>query len=281
MNSKTLFSKIKQVSLLLLPLIFSLQSCISNKDYVYLQNKSIDIPGDTISKNTNSFSEYRLMPNDILFIKLVTEDEKMNALFNPIFSGTTTIQLIQQPGSTGTPFYIMGYALDKNGFLELPYLGKLNLLNKTIEDAKNILEIEAKKYFKNFYIQLKLAEFRFSILGSVNRPGQYFFMVNQLNILEALAMAGDVNEIAKRNQLILIREENGKSNTYEIDITSKKLLNSQFYHIHPNDIIYVRPVKSRSIGNLSNIQSTLNTVLPLFSTFLLVLNTYIILQNIK
>ncbi len=106
-------------------------------------------------------------------------------------------------------------------------------------------------------------------------------MVNQLNILEALAMAGDVNDIAKRNQLTLIREENGQTRMYQIDITNKNLLNSPYYKIHPNDIIYVRPVKSRSVGNLSNAQSTLNAVLPLFSTFLLVLNTYIILQNIK
>jgi polysaccharide export outer membrane protein len=94
-------------------------------------------------------------------------------------------------------------------------------------------------------------------------------------------MAGDVNEIAKRNQLTLIREENGKTQMHQIDLTDKNLLNSPFYKIHPNDIIYVQPVKSRSIGNLSNFQGTLSAVLPIFSTFLLVLNTYIILQNIK
>ena len=281
MNSKTLFSKIKQVSLLLIPLIFSLQSCISNKDYIYLQDKSGSKSKDSIESFKHTSADYKLKPNDILFIKLVTEDEKLNALFNPMSSSGSSIQLIQQAGSTGTPFYIMGYSLDQNGILDLPYLGKLNLSNKTVEEAKQILEIEAKKYFKNFFIQLKLAEFRFSILGAVNRPGQYFFMVNQLNILEALAMAFDVNEIAKRTEITLIREENGKTQMHKIDLTDKNLLNSPFYKIHPNDIIYVQPVKSRSIGNLSNLQGTLSAVLPIFSTFLLVLNTYIILQNLK
>lgn len=278
MNSKTLFSKIKQVSLLLIPLIFSLQSCISNKDYIYLQNKSgVQHESDSfVIKNV----EYKLKPGDILYIKLVTEDEKMNALFNPLTSGSINMQMLQQ-GGTGTPFYIMGYSLNKNGELELPYIGKLELAGKTVEESKILLETEAKKYFKNFFLQVKLAEFRFSILGSINRPGQYFFMLNKLNILEALSMAGDVNEIAKRNNLTLIREENGQTKMVSIDLTNKDILNSPYFYIHPNDIIYVQPVKSRSLGNLSNFQGTLSTLLPIFSTFLLVLNTYIILQNIK
>lgn len=278
MNSKTFLFKFKLASLLVIPLIFSLQSCISNKDYIYLQNKS------GIQHQSDSFSiknvEYKLKPGDILYIKLVTEDEKMNALFNPLASGNMNMQMLQQ-GGTGTPFYIMGYSLDKNGKLELPFLGNLDLNGKTIDNAKDIMETEVKKYFKNFFLQIKLAEFRFSILGAVNRPGQFFFMVNKLNILEALAMAGDVNEIAKRSKLTLIREENGQTKMVSIDLTDKSLLNSPYYYIHPNDILYVQPVKSRSLGNLSNFQGTLSAVLPIFSTFLLVLNTYIILQNIK
>jgi polysaccharide export outer membrane protein len=256
-----------------------MQSCIGNKDFIYLQNKGTK-SNDTANSFTIQNSEYHLKPGDILYIKLVTEDEKMNALFNPLSTGSMNMQMMQQGGS-GTPFYIMGYSLDKNGQLELPYIGKLDLKGKTVEEVKSLMEIEAKKYFKNFFLQVKLAEFRFSILGSVNRPGQFFFMVNKLNILEALSMAGDVNEIAKRSKLTLIREENGQTKIISIDLTDKNLLNSPYYYIHPNDIVYVQPVKSRSLGNLSNFQGTLSAILPIFSTFLLVLNTYIILQNIK
>jgi polysaccharide export outer membrane protein len=278
MDLNQIINKIKNRWIFAIPLILSLNSCISNKDYIYLQNKSGE------SHQTDSFAiknvEYKLKPGDILYIKLVTEDEKMNLLFNPLTSGPLNMQLQQQQGF-GTPFYIMGYSIDKNGNLELPYIGNIELKNKTLEEAKAKLEIEVKKYFKNFYLQVKLAEFRFSILGSVNRPGQFFFMINKLNILEALAMAGDVNEIAKRNQLTLIREENGKTRMYSIDLTDKELFNSPQYYIHPNDILYVQPVKSRSFGNVSNLQNTITAILPIFSTFLLVMNTYIILQSIK
>ncbi len=148
-------NKFSKILFLIFPIILIMQSCIGNKDYIYLQNKTGNKQIDSGETFKSSSSDYKLKPNDILFIKLVTEDEKLNSIFNPMFNGNTSIQLIQQAGSTGTPFYIMGYGIDQSGNLELPYLGKLNLANKTIEEAKIILENEAKKYFKNFYIQVK------------------------------------------------------------------------------------------------------------------------------
>jgi polysaccharide export outer membrane protein len=276
------YSKSKSIlknGVILILLSFLISSCIGNKKYIYLQNKQSKDTSkiETIKSN---FEEYRLKPGDILYIRMVTEDEKMNVLFNPLFSGNMNMQMMSQ-GGEGTPFYIMGYSLDIDGNLALPYIGKINIKGKTVEEAKILMYKEGSKYFKNFFLQVKLAEFRFSILGAVNRPGQFFFMVNHLNIFEALAMAGDVNEIAMRTKLTLIREENGENKLIPIDLTDKNIIKSNYYFIQPNDILYVQPVKSRSIGNLSNFQSSINAVLPLLSTFLLVLNTYIILNNLK
>ena len=211
---------------------------------------------------------------------MVTEDEKMNMLFNPLMGNNMNMQMMSQ-GGFGTPFYLMGYSIDNEGNLALPYIGKVKLLGKSVEEAKTILYTEGSKFFKNFFLQVKLAEFRFSILGAVNRPGQYFFMVNHLNIFEAIAMAGDVYDIAKKTDLTLIREENGETKTIPIDLTDVNLIKSKYYFIQPNDIIYVQPVKSRSLGNFSNFQTSINAALPLLSTFLMVLNTYIILNNLK
>jgi len=259
-----------------------LTGCVTNKKYIYLQEKGTKTEKKDSSQFTKVINdEYKLKPGDILYIRLVTEDDKMNDIFNPLSSGNANMQMMMNQGGTGTPFYLIGYSLDKDGQLDFPFIGKINLLNKNIDEVKEIMNKEASKYFKNFYLMIKLAEFRFSILGSVNRPGQYYYMVNHLNILEALAMAGDVSDIGKRTQITLLREENGKMNTYDIDLTDKQLIHSPFFYIKPNDMIYVQPVKSRSIGRISNFQESLGAVLPIFSTFLLVLNTYIILQNIK
>jgi polysaccharide export outer membrane protein len=271
-------SNLKQ-GILYIFLSILVSSCIGNKKYLYLQNKQETL-NSKIETVKSSFVEYRLKPGDILYIRMVTEDEKMNSLFNPLFGGNMNMQILSQ-GGAGTPFYLMGYSLDTEGDLALPYIGKIPLKGKTVEEAKALMYNEGSKYFKNFFLQVKLAEFRFSILGAVNRPGQHFFMVNHLNIFEALAMAGDVNEIAMRTNLILIREENGENKLIPIDLTDKNIIKSSYYYIQPNDILYVQPVKSRSIGNLSNFQSSINAVLPLLSTFLLVLNTYIILNNLK
>ncbi len=274
-----IIKSIMKRSLILLVFSILITGCIGNKKYMYLQTK-VNTENSGIETIKSNFEEYRLKPGDILYIRMVTEDEKMNVLFNPLFGGNMNMQMMSQ-GGAGTPFYLMGYSLDTDGNLALPYIGKLNIKGKTVEEAKTIIYEEGAKYFKNFFLQVKLAEFRFSILGAVNRPGQFFFMVNHLNIFEALAMAGDVSEIAHRSKLTLIREENGENKLIPIDLTDKNIIKSKYYFIQPNDILYVQPVKSRSIGNLSNFQSSINAVLPLLSTFLLVLNTYIILNNLK
>ncbi|MFN4083119.1 MAG: polysaccharide biosynthesis/export family protein [Bacteroidia bacterium] len=256
-------------------------SCVSNKKYIYLQNKDKNTKTDSLQTIKVINDEYKLKPGDILYIRLVTEDDKMNALFNPNTSGNANMMMMQGGSNFGTPFYIMGYSLDKDGYLELPYIGKVNLLNKSVDETRKLLNIEVSKYFKNFYLQVVLAEFRFSILGSVYRPGQYFFSLNHVNIFQAISMAGDIQDIGKRTAITLIREENGKTNLIDLDLTDRNIINSPYYYIKPNDIIYVQPVKSRSIGRISNFQESLGAVLPIFSTFLLVLNTYIILQNLK
>lgn len=253
-----------------------LQSCIGNKEYIYLQDKASK--SDSVFQNLSISQSYKLKPGDILYIRFNTDDEKMNAQFNPTISSGVPMQML---GGNGSPFYFMGYSIDGNGNLDFPYLGKIHAEGKSVDELKLELEKEARKYFKVFYVHIKLGEFRFSILGSVNRPGQYFFNVNHLNVLEAIAMAGDLHENARRTQITLLRQENGQTKLIPINLTDRNLLTSPYFQIQPNDIVYVQPVKSRSVGNISNFQSSLATILPIFSTFLTVLNTYIILQNLK
>jgi polysaccharide export outer membrane protein len=260
-----------------------LSACVTNKKYIYLQDKGGAKSSDTLSMTKVINDEYKLKPGDILYIRLVTEDEKMNEYFNPLSgrNGGGNMQMMMTQAGGGTPFYIMGYSLDKNANLELPHVGIIPLYDKSVDEAREIIRKEVSKYFKNFYLQVILAEFRFSILGSVYKPGQYFFNLNHLNVFQAISMAGDLTDIGKRTGITLMREEHGKMQFINLDLTDRNIINSPYFYIKPNDIIYVQPVKSRSIGRISNFQESLGAVLPIFSTFLLVLNTYIILQNIK
>jgi len=263
--------------ILLLLLAAFLSSCVSNKKFIYLQDKGhtkIDSAGLMPVKPY----AYKLQANDILYITLTTEDDKLNKVFVP---ATTGNMMIQGQGVAGTMLYYIGFTIDSKGVIELPFLGKLYLANKTLEEAKETIELELCKYFKNYYLQLKLADFKFSVLGFVNRPGQYFYNQNQVSIIEAIAQAGELNNLAKRYELQLYRQYPDGVKMHVLDLTDRNIISSPYWYIQPNDVLYVVPLKKRAIGDISSLQSSFGVIAPLLSTLLMVLNTYILVNNLK
>jgi polysaccharide export outer membrane protein len=263
---------------ILLSGIFILSSCVSNKKYVYLQDKG-SVKSDSNGVVSVQPYAYKLQIGDVLYISLTTEDEKLNKIFIPTAGSG---QMMQQPvGVSGTLMYYIGFTIDNNGEIEFPYLGKISVLGMQMPDAKAKIEQELKKYFKVFFLQVKVAEFKFSILGYVNRPGQYFFQQNKVNLLEALSQAGDLQSMAKRYELHLYRQYNDGVKLHHINLTDRALINSPYWYIQPNDVIYVLPLKGRTFGDLSSFQTSLGVITPLLSSLLLVLNTYILVVNLK
>jgi polysaccharide export outer membrane protein len=263
--------------ILLLLITATLTSCVSNKKYVYLQDKG------TVKTDSNGVMpvipyEYKLQKGDILYISLTTDDEKLGRVFVP---GATGQMMFQGQGVSGTMLYFIGFTIDNNGFIEFPYLGKIKVGGQTVESAKEAIEKELVKYFKVFFLQVKLAEFKFSILGYVNRPGQYFFQQNKVTILEALSMAGDLQNLAKRYSLQLYRQYPEGVKIHVLDLTNRSLVNSPYWYIQPNDVLYIEPLKVRTAGDVSSFQSSLTVITPLLSSLLLVLNTYILIKNIN
>jgi len=258
--------------------LFSLTACVSNKNYIYLQNKSVK--NDTSSQFIKTVKhDYLLQAGDILYINLSSDDERLSKIFLPN-SGMAQGQMMQGGGS-GTPFYFTGFTLNSAGELELPYIGKVKLAGKDIEAAKALLETEFSKYFKVYFLTVKLAEFKFSIIGNVGHSGQYFFMQNSVNIIEALAMSGDVTDMGKRNRIMLLRQYPEGIKTHYIDLTDKSLLTSQFFYLQNHDIIYVEPLRVRQWGAVTNVQGSLSLFVSIVSTLLVGLNTYYILKNLK
>ncbi len=263
---------------ILLPLflLLFLASCVSNKKYVYLQDKG-NVKTDTNGVLIVMPYAYKLQNGDILYISLTTDDDKLNNVFIPGGNGQ---QIMQGQMVSGTIFYFIGFTIDEKGEIELPYLGKIKVANKSIEEAKLAIEFELKKFFKVFFLQVKVAEFKFSVLGSVNRPGQFFFQQNKINILEAITQAGDLHGMANKIKLQLYRRYPDGIKLHEIDITDKSIVNSPFWYIQPNDVLYVVPVKIRTLGDMSSLQTSFGVVAPLLSALLLVLNTYILVKNL-
>ncbi len=232
---------------------------------------------DSIGNMQVKSYQYKLQAGDILYISLSTDDQRLNNMFVP--SGGAMVA--QQGGAmTGTPFYLTGFTIDVSGNIELPYVGFVKVEGKTIEEAKLTLEAEIKKFFKVFFLQVKVAEFRFSVLGFVNRPGQYFFQMNKVNVLEAIAQAGDLQNLARRFEVQLYRQTPQGIVMVPIDLTDRSLIHSPYWYIQPNDVLYVQPLKIRKYGDLTSAQSSFQLIAPILSTLLLVLNTVLIVRNL-
>jgi polysaccharide export outer membrane protein len=261
---------------LLMGLVF-ISSCVSNKKYIYLQDKG------NAKTDSNGIMPvvpyaYKLQKGDVVYVSLTTEDEKLNKVFVPGAGGQV---LQQQQNVSGTLLYYIGFTIDSRGEIEFPYLGKIKVVDLEIEQAKAAIELQLKKYFKVFYLQVKVAEFKFSVLGYVNRPGQYFFQQNKVSILEALSLAGDLQNLAKRGSLQLYRQYSDGVKVHALDLTDRSLVNSPYWFIQPNDVLYIEPLKVRTAGDVSSFQTTMTVITPLLTSLLLVLNTYILIKNLN
>ncbi len=244
---------------------------------MYLQDKG-NVKTDSNGVMSIVPYAYKLQKGDVLYISLTTDDEKLNKIFVPSSGGGTQVQ--QGQGVSGSMLYYIGFTIDENGEIEFPYLGKIKVSELEISRAKMAIEAQLKKYFKIFFLQVKVAEFKFSVLGYVNRPGQFFFQQNKVSIFEAISQAGDLQGMAKKVEIQLYRQYPEGIKMHVIDLTDRSILNSPLFYIQPNDLVYVLPLKARTLGDMSSLQTSFGVVAPLLGTLLLVLNTYILVKNL-
>lgn len=268
--------KIKNIVLFSVLGLALVSSCVSNKKYILFQNAKTSSPSDTAKSSYQlDRSIYKLQINDILYISLVSTDENVTKSF----SHNATGQMMQVQVGLGNMLYLNGYAIDQNGQIDLPVIGKFNLIGLSVIDAKLKIETELSKYFKTFHLVVKLSEMPFTILGEVQNPGRFSGLVNQITLAEAIGVAGDLTPIANRKSATLIRQTPEGAKIFKLDLTQAEILNSPNYILRANDVIYIEPLKSRSIGNFSSFQNSLATITPILTTLVLALNTYIIITR--
>lgn len=263
--------KFKHLIVCLLALCAS--SCVSNEKIIYLQNLEGKDPIPEDSLINYAFAEYRLQYNDIVDVQIQTSDEGMNALFNIQPKGNTNIS--QGVSATGGDIYYMtGFSLDKEGFIELPLVGKVNLRNQTLSEAKESISDELTKYFINndYFIRVKLGGIRYSALGEFRRPGKFVVLQDRMTIFEAIANAGDLNVAAKRDEVLLIRQYPEGTKLHRINLNDRHLIHSPYYFIQPNDQLYVEPMKIRELGSGENFSQSLSLIVTSISAAALVLN---------
>jgi polysaccharide export outer membrane protein len=254
------------ILLILFVLILANSSCISNKKLLYLQQ--LDTKADTLFSMQRA--KYRLQANDIvqIQIKIPFASPEVNNAFE---INSSSSNMMRQIGE-GDFYYIFGYSLNDSGFVDLPLLGKVKLIGKSLEECSEIIKIELEKSFKEPYVVVRIGGLRFSVLGEANRPGKYVIMQNQLTIFEALAAAGDLRVIAKRDKINLLRQYPEGSRLHTLNLLDRNIVSSPYYFIQPNDIIYIEPMKIRALGTGETLIPTITSVIGALSSTLLIIN---------
>ncbi len=228
----------KQFNKLSIPFILVvliLGSCNSYKKITYLQ----DIGKDADTLYSKEKTEYRLLPGDILYIRILTMNETMDELFNPNIGSQGSFTFMRMES-----LYLMGYNITDSGYIELPIIRDVYILGLTIAEAKQKIEARAGEYIKDPQIIIKLHTFKFSILGEVNSPGVKEYGSQQLTLLEAFALGGDITYSGNRQNIVILRPSVKGTKSFRLDLTDKNIVATENFYILPNDVIYVEPLRS-------------------------------------
>ncbi len=227
---------------------YMLSSCVTARKVNYMQEPDKYIPhyADTLS-----FEDYELRIGDRLYVYVYSLDEKVTAMYNAGGSNASTMRY-QMNGSSGGSYDLYTYLIDDDGNIDFPTIGKVYVRGMTTREVKHKLEEELSALLKEIpgystvSVEVNIVNRSFSIIGA--QSGRYMINKEKMTIFEALAMAGDLNEFNSRKEIKLVREKEGVTTIKTFDARSKDLVNSEYYYIEPNDIIYIRQIPGYSFG---------------------------------
>lgn len=241
------------VSVILAACSFLAVSCGAPKQISYFQDALVD----TLVVRANEIP-IRLSPGDKVSIVVNCSDPMIMNLFNlPYISG----RLGQTSEGTGSTQGISGYTLDKNGQINFPCLGLVTIGGMTREEVASFItsELVGQNLVKDPVVTVEYQNLAISVLGEVNHQGRYTLPKDNITIIDALSMAGDLTIQGKRDNVLVIRNENGVRKTYTVDLTSlKDVFSSPVFYLQQNDIVYVEPNDKRareSTVNGNNVRS--------------------------
>lgn len=223
----------KYINLIPLFVLLFLSSCASRKDIVYLQ----DVENDATINQALSY-EPVIKCDDMLSVIVAADQPDLTIPFNlPQIQGNYQVNDSQEGIKT--------YLVDAAGFIDFPVIGKVKLAGLTRTQAKNELETKIKEYIKEPSVNLRILNYKISVLGEVNKPNTYKIATERVTLLEAISMAGDMTIYGKRSNILVIREVDGKKTFNRVDLTNKDFISSPFYYLNQNDVVMVEPNKTK------------------------------------
>jgi polysaccharide biosynthesis/export protein len=256
MNSKItnflqLNSKTKQQFAIFFLLIF-LSSCLSHREMINFRSGEEKVPTlKNLSKqDILNKAEIKLQPNDVLGIIITSPD-------GGLLSAPYNIAPSQINGQNLTPTSPSSFIVNSEGNIELPNLGTIKASGMSVKELKDTVVNRVSKFLESPSVNIRLINFKVSVIGEVTRPETIQVDNERITILEAIARVGDCTPYSDRKHIMIIREHNGTREFGEIDLKDNKFFDSPYYYLQQNDVVYVEPVK----GKIAQIQQPINTYL--------------------
>ena len=261
--------------------ILLLASCTSQKNLIYFQNddlKSDNQPDTMLYKYengyTNSSPEYKLQPHDMIYIQIYSSlDNASSALFQQ------SSQNLNSSSYGDQGIYLNSYEVDNDGNIDLPTIGKINVLGMSIEEAQNAIKQKAEEFSEGITVTCRMVTFRIKVAGEVNKPGIYTFYQPSVNIFDALLAAGDLTYYGNRQKVRIVRKSETEDAIYTLDIRKASVMKNKNYYLRPGDIVYVEPNKNTK--TLQTINPPLTTITSSLSLIASVVAIIVSINNMS
>lgn len=225
--------------LLMAMLALALASCNTSKKIVYFQDIQVNRP-----EAITEARDITVQPKDQISILVSSKDPQLAALFN-----LPRVQYrVGDNNMQNTSGDVSGYTLDTEGYIDFPVLGRLYVAGMTKSEIASYIKkrLMDENLINDPVVTVEFMNLYYSILGEVNSPGKYMITKDQITLLEAISMAGDLTIYGKRDAVFVVREEDGQRVTHWVDLRTQDLFHSPVYYLKQNDVIYVQPNKVRA-----------------------------------
>jgi len=269
MKIMRMFKTVKQgsysIAVLLLFFVYTMTtSCVNTKNLLYFKDIPDTMSTPVIMTNVTPYTDPVIQSNDNLAITVQTVVQNQGN--SPI---TST--------STGTFNPLNGFLVDKNGYVELSLIGFVKVAGLTTMEARELIKQKAKEFYKDPVVNVRIANFDVKVYGDVARPGVVNISSEKASVMDALAMAGDMNITAKRNNLLLIRTEGNEKKFVRFDMRSANIYQSPYLWLRQRDEIIVEPNKFK----LQSTDQTFLRNLGIISTLISTVSLVLLFRNIK
>jgi len=244
-------------------IIVLLPSCMANK-IKYIQDK--DEAFEQIDEYANKPKDYKLQEKDILYVKITSTNKEINEYFNLNNRNITS-------NAQNSNFYLDGFTVNDSGYVQIPVLGDVKVSGLNMKEVSELLQEKTDMYLNNAIVNVKLVSFFLTFLGELNTQGRITVYQDDINILDAVALAGGVSDYGDKRNVLVVRKTQNGTKTFHMDLTKRNLLLSDKFYMLPNDLVIVEPLRNKTFRmSVMDYTMVLTTITSTITMVLLIMN---------